>query len=58
MMQKIIILDMKEYFKRLGFGQSSVKNKKLLWQKMVFYNEELDLEITLLANKKQKPQFI
>lgn len=58
LMQKIIFLDMREYFIKLGFKQSAGKNKELLLQKTRFYNAELDFEITISTNKKQKPQFI
>lgn len=58
LMQKIISLDMKEYFIKLGFKQSAGKNNELLRQKIRFYNPELDFEITIAANKKQKLQFI
>ncbi len=58
LMQKIISLDMREYFIKLGFKQSAGKNKTLLQQKTKFYNPELDFEITISASKKQKLQFI
>lgn len=58
MMQKIIILDVKEYFKKLGFRQSPLKNKRLLRQRVNFYNAELDFEVTIATNKKHGLQFI
>jgi len=58
LLQKLIALDLKEYFLKLGFKSSSAKNKKLLRQKLKFYNEGLDLEINVLADKKGRMDFV
>jgi len=58
LLQKIIVIDLKEYFLKLGFSSSVAKNKKLVRQKLNFYNEELDMEIVFVVNKKEKPDFI
>ena len=57
-MQKIIALDIKEYFIKLGFKQSKVAAKKSFRNKLNFYSNELDFEIMVTANKKQKLQFV
>ncbi len=58
LLQKIISLDLKEYFMKLGFKQSSAKNKKLLRKRMRFYNAELDFEIVVATKKRRKLRFI
>ncbi len=58
LMQKIITLDMKEYFIKLGFKQRKAAEKKRFRTKINFCNDELDFEITLAINKKQRLQFI
>lgn len=58
LMQKIISLDMREYFIKLGFRQRNAAAKKSFRNKLDFYNRGLDFEITVKTNKKQKPQFV
>ena len=58
LMRKIILLDMKDYFKKLGFKQAPAQNKSRIKQKIKFYNPELDFEITMTTNKKNKACFV
>ncbi len=58
LMQKIISLDLREYFIKLGFRQRNAAAKKSFRNKLDFYNKELDFEITVKTNKQQKPQFV
>ena len=58
LLQKIISMDAKEYFIKLGFTPSVVKRKKLFENKIEFYNKELDLQITFSAGKKTKIRFV
>ncbi|MAG16390.1 hypothetical protein CMO88_05010 [Candidatus Woesearchaeota archaeon] len=58
LMRKIIALDLKEYFLKLGFKATIIKNKKTFKKKIRFYNGELDFKVTVLINKKGKITFV
>ena len=57
-LKKLIFLDVKEYFTKLGFDKISSRNGKRYSASLRFYNAELDMEITLSINKKNRMRFV
>ena len=57
LLKKIISTDMKEYFLNMGFKTIIKANKSFAW-KIKFYNQELDMEISLRINKKEKTDVV
>ena len=57
LMRRIILLDQKEYFRRLGF-ERILCEKKPFYGLVAFYNPALDMEISITLSKKSKLQFV
>ena len=57
LLQNIIVTDLKEYFLKPGF-KAIKTNSKTLRQQINFYNEDLDLKLVVMMDKKGKITFI
>ncbi|OGW73419.1 MAG: hypothetical protein A3J72_03495 [Nitrospirae bacterium RIFCSPHIGHO2_02_FULL_40_19] len=57
LLQKIILVDQREYFSRLGFA--FIKSTKDNFSREIkFYNASLDCEITVLISKRSGLEFV
>ena len=56
--KNIVSVDEKEYFRCLGFTTITMKNKNRFGKNILFYNEELDMEIEVVVRKKHPKSFV
>lgn len=54
---RIIGIDLKEYFKQLGFVMDKNNSKEFL-QKLKFCNSSLDMEVGVVIKKRNKISFV
>ena len=57
-LKKLVSLDVKEYFTKLGFSVPSTKNKKRYSCSFTFYNAESDMEVSVTIRKKSEVAFV
>ena len=57
-LKKLISIDVREYFTKLGFGLASSENRKRYQASFTFYNAESDMEVSVTIRKKNRIEFV
>ena len=57
-LKKLISIDVREYFTKLGFRLKSSENRRRYQASFSFYNAESDMEVRVTIRKKNKIEFV
>lgn len=57
-LKKLISIDVREYFTKLGFRLKSSENRRRYHASFSFYNAESDMELKVTIRKRNKVEFV
>ncbi len=58
LLKRIISVDLRDYFSKLGFVVEKMKIINAFMLEIVFYNPEMDFRISIISSRKKKFVFV